>query len=231
MTMRTGKQKLQPSSLTFQAFKPRSTTQMKSWGHCPWKPFVLPTHLSSWQELTQMGQQKRQQKMAGMECSSNSLTTDPSGSLWQQGSSQQITELKLIAAQTLTRKRDFLATQCFDWLPIHPAIFNHQVGSRSSATSDRSCPYLRTKHLWPFMDTFSLWCWRQWGSRSVVKNGKQIGAIWAPCVLQWSKKSVDKIMKQVWAVFTAIFTKVVYVWDKLSHKNADTTTRDTWPDS
>ena len=36
-----------------------STTKMKSWGHWPWKPFVLPTRLPPGQEPTQMGQQKR----------------------------------------------------------------------------------------------------------------------------------------------------------------------------
>ena len=35
---------------------------MKSWGHWPWKPLVLPTYLPPGQELTQEGQQKRWQK-------------------------------------------------------------------------------------------------------------------------------------------------------------------------
>ena len=49
-----------------------------------------------------------------------------------------------------TRKRDFLPTQCI-WLTVGPSctVFNHQEGTRSSATSDRSCPCLRTEHLWP----------------------------------------------------------------------------------
>ena len=42
-TMRTGKQKLQPSSSTSQASKPSSTTQIKGWGHWSWKLLVLPT--------------------------------------------------------------------------------------------------------------------------------------------------------------------------------------------
>ena len=42
-TMRTGNQKLQPSSYTSQASKQRTTTQMKSWGHWPWKPLVSTT--------------------------------------------------------------------------------------------------------------------------------------------------------------------------------------------
>ena len=43
-----------------------------------------------------------------------------------------------------------LPTQSF-WLTAGPfcSVFDHQERSRSSATSDRSCPYLRTKHLWP----------------------------------------------------------------------------------
>ena len=41
--MSTGKQKLQPSSSTSWASKPSSTTQIKSWGHWPWNPLVLPT--------------------------------------------------------------------------------------------------------------------------------------------------------------------------------------------
>ena len=36
------------------------------------------------------------------------------------------------------------------------------------------------------MDPFSLWCWRQWGIRPAVKNGKQVAAISTPCVLQRS---------------------------------------------
>ena len=32
---------------------------------------------------------------------------------------------------------------------MYKGVFNHQEGTRSSATSDRSCPCLRTKHLWP----------------------------------------------------------------------------------
>ena len=150
--MRTVKQKLQPSSSMSQTSKPWSTTQMKRWGHWPWKPLVLPTHQPHGQELTQMGQQKRQQKMA--ECSSSSPISDPSGSMWLKGSSQQITELKptpcLQQPRPWTRKRDFLATQCF-WLTAGPScrVFNHQEGSRSSAASDRSCPCLRMKHLWP----------------------------------------------------------------------------------
>ena len=57
------------------------------------KPLVLPNHLSPGQELTQIGQQKRQQKVAEVELSSSFLVADPSGSLWLQGRSQQTTEL------------------------------------------------------------------------------------------------------------------------------------------
>ena len=127
---------------------------MKSWGHWPWKPLVLPTRQPPGQELTQMGQQKRQQKMAGVEFSLSSPMADPSGSLQLQGSSQQTTELKptpcLQQPRFWTKKRDFLPTQCL-WLTAGPScrVFNHQEGTKSSATSDRSCPCLRTKHLWP----------------------------------------------------------------------------------
>ena len=45
-----------------------------------------------------------------------------------------------------TKKRDFLPTQCF-WLTAGPScrVFNHQEGTRSSATSDRSCPCFKNK--------------------------------------------------------------------------------------
>ena len=138
-----------------------------------------------------MGQQKRQHKMAEVEFSSSSPMADPSGSLWLQGSSQQTTELKpmpcLQQQRPRTRKRDFLPTQCF-WLTAGPScrVFNHHEGTRSSATSDRSCPCD------PPVDPFSLWCWRQWGSRPVVKNGKQVGAICTPHVLQRSKDHPKK---------------------------------------
>ena len=160
-TIRTGKQKLQLSFSTSQASKSRSTTQ--SWGHWPGKPLVLPTHLPPGQELIQMSQQNRQQHVAEVGCSSSPLTADPSGNLWLQGSSQQITELKptpcLQQPRTWTRKRDFLPTQRF-WLTACPScrVFNHQEGSRSSATSDRRRPYLRTKHLWPSIQWISSPC-------------------------------------------------------------------------
>ena len=71
------------------------------------------------QELTQMGQQKRQQKMADVEFSLSSPTAAPSGSLWLQCSSQQSTELKLArstllaAPQTLTQEERLLANTVF----------------------------------------------------------------------------------------------------------------------
>ena len=69
----------------------------------------MTTHLTAGQELTQMGQQKKQQKMAEVEISSNSPRTDPSGSLRLQSSSQQVTELQpvplLVAAQTQTQNQ------------------------------------------------------------------------------------------------------------------------------
>ena len=42
------------------------------------------------------------------------------------------------------------------------------------------------------MDPFPLWCWRQWGSRPAVKNGKQVGVICTACVLQRSKDHPKK---------------------------------------
>ena len=126
---------------------------MKSWGHWPWKPLVLPTRLPPGQELTQMGKQKKQQKMAEVEFSSSSPMADSSGSLWLQGSSQQTTELKPMPCSQQLRPepgRETAYQQCF-WLTAGPSckVFNYQERSRSSATSDRSCPCLRTKHLWP----------------------------------------------------------------------------------
>ena len=123
---------------------------MKSWGHWPRKSFVS----TPGQELTQMGQQKRQQKMAQVEFSSSSLKADPSRSLWLQGNSQPTAVLKpthcFQQPRPWTRKRDFLPTQYF-WLTAGPScrIFNHQEGTRSSATADRSCSCLRIKHMWP----------------------------------------------------------------------------------
>ena len=95
--------KLQPSSSPSQTTEPRSTTKMNSWGHWPWKPLVLSTHLPPGQELTKIGQQK----MAEVECSSSSPTADPSGSL---ATRQQLTNYRaeayalLAAAQTLNQK-------------------------------------------------------------------------------------------------------------------------------
>ena len=75
--------------------------------------------------------------------SSSSPMADPAGSLWLQGSSQKTTELKptpcLQQPRLWTKKRDFLPTQCF-WLTAGPScrVFNHQEGSRSSATSENN---------------------------------------------------------------------------------------------
>ena len=42
------------------------------------------------------------------------------------------------------------------------------------------------------VDPFSLWCWRQWGSRPAVKDGKQVGGICTAHVLQRSKDHPKK---------------------------------------
>ena len=68
----------------------------------------MPTHLPLGQELTQMGQQKRQQKMAEVKFSSSSPMADPSGSPVATG--QQSTNYRaeayalLAAAQTLNQE-------------------------------------------------------------------------------------------------------------------------------
>ena len=148
---------------------------------------VLPTHLPPGQELTQIGQQKRQQKNGR----GGVFIKLPDGRSIRKsvvtGCSQQTAELKPTPCsqqpRPWTRKRDFLPTKCFWLIAVHPAVFNHQEGTRSPATSDRSCPCLRTKPV----DSFLQWCWRQWGSWPAVKKGKQVGAISTAHVLQRSK--------------------------------------------
>ena len=125
-----------------------------SWSHWPWKPLVLPAHLPPGEELTQMGQHKEAAKMAEVECPSSSpdgRSIRKSVATRQQSTNYRAEAYALLAAaQTLNQERDFLLTQCF-WLTVGPScrVFNHKKGTRSSATSGRRCPCLRTKHLWP----------------------------------------------------------------------------------
>ena len=46
----------------------------------------------------------------------------------------------------------------------------------------------------PPLDPFSLWCWRQWGTRPAVKNGEQVGAI---CTLHVLQRNKDHPKKQL----------------------------------
>ena len=75
--------------------------------------------------------------------SSSSPVADPPGSLWLQGSSQQTrTEAKalLAAAETLNQEERLPISTVF---LTDCSVFNHQEGSRSSATLDRRCSCLR----------------------------------------------------------------------------------------
>ena len=57
----------------------------------------------------------------------------------------------LAAAQTLNQEERLPTNSVFNWLLVHPAesSITRRGLVRSSVTSDRSCPCLRTKHLWP----------------------------------------------------------------------------------
>ena len=154
---------------------------MKSWGHWPWKPLVLPTHFPPGQELTQMGQQKKQQKWWRW-----SFNQAPWWQIQQEvcGYRAAVNKLQSWSLHLARSSPDSepgretsYQHSVFDWLLVHPAVFTPQEGTRSAATLDRSCPSLRAKHLWPSSGSTPLWCWRQWGSRPAVKNGKQVGAV------------------------------------------------------
>ena len=132
----------------------------ETWGICKKKMKDIMKHDMKINETMLIGSVQRISAVVlvrfhfATNCSSSSPTADPSGSLWLQDSSQPITELKptscLQQPRPWTRKKDFLPTQRF-WLTAGPfyRVFNRQEGARSSATSDRSCPCFRTKHLWP----------------------------------------------------------------------------------
>ena len=151
-TMKTGKQKLQPSSWTSMVSKPRSTTQTKSWGHWPWKLWELPIHLPPGQELIQMCQQKKQQKIAEVGFSLSSPRAAPSGSLKLQGSSQ-LKSWRLHSAHCSPNPESERETpykhSVLDLTTCPSCSLPSPWGSRSSAIPVRSCPCLTTKHLWP----------------------------------------------------------------------------------
>ena len=145
-TIRTGKQKLHPSSYTSQASKPRSTTQMKSWDHWPWKPWVLPTHLPPGQELTQMGQQKRQQKMAEVDFIKlpDGRSTRKSVAIGQQSTNYRAEACALLAAaQTLNQEERRPTNTVF--LTDCRSIMQ----SLQSPEGEQIFSNIRTKHLWP----------------------------------------------------------------------------------
>ena len=98
-----------------------------------------------------MGLQKKQQKMAEVEFPLISPTAVPPGNLWLQGSTQQTREMKLAPCLLHPRpwiRRDSLPTKC-SWLTGSPCcrVPDRQEGSRSSATSDRSCSSSPTGNL------------------------------------------------------------------------------------
>ena len=119
----------------------------------------VPTHLAPGQELTQMGQQKRQQKMAEVEFSSSFPMADPPGSLWPQGSSQPTTELKpmllLTAAQTLNQE---------ERLPTNTVFLiecRSIPQSLQSPEGEQIFSNIRQELCDPPGDPFSLCSWRQ----------------------------------------------------------------------
>ena len=90
----------------------------------------------------------------------------------------------------------------FDWLPVHPAESSiTRRGSDFQQHQTGAVPAWEQNICDPPVDPFSLWCWKQWGSRPVVKNGRQVGAICTPHVLQRSKDHTKKQL-QDWLATT-----------------------------
>ena len=111
----------------------------------------------------------------------------------QQSTNYRAEAYALLAAAQILNQEERLPTQCF-WLTAGPScrVFNYQEGTRSSATSDRSCPCLRIKHLWPFSGPLLTVVLEAMRKQIGCQNGKQVGAICTPRVQQRSKDHPKK---------------------------------------
>ena len=111
---------------------------MTSWGKWPWKPWVLSTHLPPRQELTQMGQQKKQQKMVEVE--RRRIHQEVCGYRASVNKLQCWSLRLLVAAQTLNQEEGLSNNTVFltDCRSILQSLLS-PGGEQISATSDKSC--------------------------------------------------------------------------------------------
>ena len=127
---------------------------MKSWGHWPCKPLSVTYPSTTWARAYTDGSAERAAKNGGGGVFIKLPKSRPIRKSVAKG--QQSTNYRaeacvlLAAAQTLNQEEKLPTNTVFlTDCPVHPAVFRYHEGTRSSAASDRGCPCLRTKHLWP----------------------------------------------------------------------------------